>query len=142
MTSPSKECVETLITASIVGAPTASWPAFVGRLMTSPDAQVAVIDTPGQTPNPKYLLDFPTIQVMVRGAVDDYSGAWSKALAIKNKLLGTDPIVFTESRWDGVTMLGDVMFLRYDDNSRPLISLNFRIIREPVTTLGVARDSL
>ncbi len=141
MTAPSKECIEILLAASIVGSPTQSWPAFVGGLQSTPDAQVSVVDTPGQTPNPKYLVDFPTIQVMVRGAPNGYEDAWAKGLAIKDKLLGMDPYNHSTSRWDGVTGLGDLM-LRNDENSRPLIAVNFRIIREPSSAPGSARESL
>lgn len=142
MTSPSKECIEILLAASIVGAPGGTWPAFVGGFQSEPAEQISVVDTPGQTPNPKWLVDFPTIQVMVRGTVGGYAAAWTKAEAIKNKLLGTDPINHSSSRWDGVTGLGDIMFLRNDENNRPLIAVNFRIIREPVSTPGSARESL
>lgn len=142
MPSPSSECIDILLDANIVGEPDAAWPGFVGGLKPSPDAQVSVQDTPGQTPNPKWLVDFPTIQVLIRGAPDGYDAAWEKGLAIKNKLLGTDPIDLTASRWDGVTGLGDLMFLKNDENSRPLLAVNFRIIREPVSAPGSARESL
>lgn len=143
--SPSSEAHELLLTAGIITDPSVNgaWPGFIGLLRPEPNAQVTIVDTPGQSPNPKWLLDYPTIQIMIRGTADGYQAAWNKGLEIKNLLLGMDPHVFTSGdRWDGVTGLGDLMFLRVDDNSRPILSVNFRIIREPASTPGNARESL
>lgn len=143
MASPAESAASILVTAGVVAASGATWPIFFGRLMATPDAQVSVQDTPGQNPNPRWLLDFPTISFIVRGPKDDYPTAAAKAKAIKDKLLGTNPIDLPGvGRWDGVTMLGDTNFLRYDENSRPLFSLNFRIILEPVAVSGDNREAL
>ncbi len=126
-----------------VGSISGAWPIKISRLTITPDAQLALYLTPGQTPNPKWLLDFPTFQVMVRGAVDDFVGAETKAQQVKDALLGIEPYVHTGGdRWNGVTMLGDFAFLRYDDNSRPLFSGNFRVIKEPVATVASSREAL
>lgn len=143
MTSPAESAANVLITAGIVAASGASWPIFLGRLMPTPDAQVAVSDTPGQNANPRWLLDYPTIGFIIRGPKDDYPAAVAKAKAIKDKLLGINPFdISGVGRWDGVTALGDVNFLRYDENSRPLFSLNLRIILEPVAISGDNREAL
>ncbi len=141
--SPAFDAAALCITAGVLAASGSTWPAKVGRLTTSPDAQAAFIDTPGQRPNPKYLLDFPTFQVLVRGAPDGYDTAYAKGKAIKDALLGMNATTLgTGDRWDGVTMLSDLAFLAYDETSRPLFSLNFRVILEPATNALTSRDPL
>lgn len=142
--SPAVQVASVLIAASVGSSvSTDSWPITVGRLMSDPDAQIALYDSPGQTPNPKWLLDFPIVQVMVRGGKDDYPGGWSKAQDIKDVLLGRDvEILIDGDRWDGITMLGDVSFLKYDENSRPLFTANYRIIREPAASALTQREPL
>lgn len=132
-----------LLVAKGIATVSGAWPVRIGRLLAAPDAQMSLFQTPGQTPNPKWLVDFPTFQVMVRGAKDDYPGAETKAQQVKDALLGIEPYVHTGGdRWVSVTMLGDFAFLRYDDNSRPLFSGNFRVIKEPVATVASSREAL
>lgn len=142
MASIADQASQILVTKGVATAPGGAWPVFVGRLMDVPDAQLAVYDTPGQSPNPKYLLDFPFFMVMVRGGKDDYDGAYTKMREVKDALLGIDPTFFGSDRWDGVTMQGDINFLRYDQTSRPLWSGNFRVIFEPASNALTSRESL
>lgn len=141
--SPAAQGAGILAARSVGTVTTGAWPIKVGRMPTTPDAAIAVYDTPGETPEVKWLLDRPGIMVMVRGAVDDYAGAYSKAVEIKDVFLGTDPIDITcGDRWDGVTMLGDLNGLGYDDNSRPLITMNFRVLLERAPSVLTNRASL
>lgn len=143
MTFPAKEAADILINKGIVAASGSTWPVKVGPLPTTPNAVVAIVDAPGQSPNPKWLLDYPAIQVVVRGATDDYPGAYAKAKAIKDGLLGIDSFTTTAgNRWVSVTMMGEINYLGPDDNSRPQFSLNFRLIIEPVSTVGSSREAL
>lgn len=132
--SPAYDAAQLLITAGVVSN-TGEWPIKLGRLMTSPDAQVAVSDTPGRPANPRWLLDEPAITFLIRGNKDQYSNAWAKGKAIKDCLLGMNPVTLASGdRWDGVLAMSDLAFLAYDENSRPTFSLNFRLIIEPAAT--------
>lgn len=140
--SPASQASVLLIAANVVSL-TGAWPVKIGRFLAAPDAMVALYDSPGQNPNTKWLLDFAGIQAVIRGPKDDYDAAYLKGKAIKDVLLGKDPYVHTNGdRWDGVTPVGDLHFLKYDDNSRPLFSVNFRIILEPATNSLTSRTSL
>lgn len=141
MSSPAQQVRSRLITLG-VGSNGGTWPIFVSQLTTAPDAQLAVYDTPGPPPNPKWLLDYPTVMIHVRGDIDGYDAAIAKAKDIKDALLGTDPIVIDGDRWDSVTMNGDINFLAYDDNKRPLISMNLGLIIEPATSALTNREAL
>lgn len=127
----------------VVGGTVGTWPIFIGRRLETPDAQIIIFGTGGQAPNPRWLLDFPTFQVMVRGDIDGYAAAETKIQAVKDALFGIDPYVFGDGdRWSGVTMLGDIAFLRYDDKSRPMFVCNFRVIKEPADSVATAREPL
>ena len=134
-----------LIGAATIAGGSTGWLLSVGRLLASGgDQNVALYDTPGQAPEVKYLVDYPTFQIIVRGAIDDYAGAFRKAKQCKDLFLGMDPYTFSPSgdRWDGVTMLGDLAFLKYDDNSRPLWTGNYRVIVERATSTLSSRSTL
>jgi hypothetical protein len=128
--SPAFDASEICIDSGVLTV-SGDWPAKISRLTDSPDAQVSFSDTPGQKPNPKFLVDYPVITCLVRGAKDDYAGAWSKARQIKDVLLGMNPVnLASADRWDGCTMMSDISSIGHDQNSRPILSMNFRVILE------------
>jgi hypothetical protein len=131
-----------LLISKNVASSSSSWPVKVGGLAEAPDAQISLYDTPGRSPNPKFLLDFPTAMVMVRGPKSDYAAGYLKAVQVKDALLGIDPYDHTDGRVDGITLLSDVSFLNNDDNGRPLFSINIQLIFEPVTNALTQRESL
>lgn len=144
MASPAESAAALLVTAGVVvTTPTpGSYLVRVGLLTEDSDALVSVYDSGGQNPSPKFLLEFPRIMCCVRGAARDYSGAYAKVRAVKDVLLGLDPQVISGDRWSGVTGVGDITFLKYDDRDRPLFTVNFRIILEPGVSALTHRESL
>lgn len=144
MTSPA-ECLANILQTAGVGHTTTptitAWALKVSQLADTPDRCIALLDSGGFTPNPKWLLDFPTVQVIVRGPKQDYSAGYSKGLEVKNALLGISPTTVSNIRIDGITMLSDLTFIQYDSKDRPLFSLNFRLIQEsPVDSLTSRKD--
>ena len=108
------------------------WVLETGAMPDKPDEAMMFSDTGGAEPNPKWLLDFPTVQVMVRGTVGGYLAAFREAKAVKDILLGVEP--FTTGDGDilvSVTQNGDLGFIGRDDNARPLFVINFALIVEP-----------
>jgi hypothetical protein len=141
--SVASQAASILIAADVGYATGNTWPIKLGRFVDEPDAQIRITDTPGSTPNPKFLLDFATFQVAVRGPKDDYEAGWTKMRAAKDALLGIDPInMVGGDRWDGITGIGDINFLTWDDNSRPIFVGNYRVILEPATNALTHRESL
>lgn len=132
-----------LVTASL-GAfeATSGWSIFIGRETTSPDTAITITRTGGQAPNPKWLLDFPTFQVRVRGGKHNYSAAYDKAEAIKDLLLGITSQDVDGDRWVAINMLTDITFIGYDENDRPIFSLNFQMIVEPAVPATTNREAL
>lgn len=126
MSSPAGLIKDMLVTA---GVGTFGTDLFVGIQPATPDACVTLFDSGGRNPDPKHAHDEPSVQAMVRSAVDDYEGGWAKAQAVKDALLGAP--VTGDVR--GVLMRGDVNHLGRDDQARHEWSLNFRLSVVPAT---------
>lgn len=107
------------------------WTVEIGAMPDEPDKVIMISDTGGLEPNPKWLLDFPSLQVMVRGAVSGYLDTFREAKAVKDLLLGLPSQDLNLDRWVSVTLASDVASIGRDENMRPLFSTNFRLILEP-----------
>lgn len=151
MASPAESVATFLVTKGVgVLAPTAPTSTAcrisLSRLLDTPDLMIALYDTGGFTPNTKWQLDFVTVQAVIRGASDGYSAAYQKALDVKDCLLGVEAQAVGSGAnqlwWSGITMLSDIAFLGYDDNSRPTLSANFRILLERDKSVLSNRDPL
>jgi len=121
---------------SVVGAlPTNDWGVNISKLPTTPVKVVAIFDTGGVgNPNPALLLDFPTVQIQVRGGVNDNAAAYAKAKEIKDRLLGAPSQTLSGDRLVSVGMVSDITFMGRDEaNDQPIYSINFRLIVEPAT---------
>jgi len=132
MTASPAEVAGGLLGTSVVGGST-GWTLKVGKMVGEPDQVIVMYDTGGLTPNPKWAVDYPTIQAMVRGKPNDYGVTWAKARAVRDALLGLDSQTVGSDRWVSIVCPGDVGFVGYDDAQRPMVSVNFRIIIEPAT---------
>ena len=128
------EFTDHLVAASVgVFEATSGWSIHIGKMPPSPDSVVLVTHSGGTPSDPKFLLDYPHVQVRVRGGIGNYRDAKLKAQEIKDLLLGMDPEDKTTARWVSVTLLSDIAFLGYDENDRPEFSVNFSMIIEPTT---------
>lgn len=107
------------------------WTIFVGKQATTPTASVTVKNAPGPDANPKYLLDYPAIQIMIRGNKGNYTEAYAKAQLVKDRLLGIPSQDVNGVRWVLVNLIGDINDLGEDSNNSPLFSVNFQFIIEP-----------
>lgn len=116
-----------------------TWSIVVGR-MPDRDRAIVCYDSGGKAPNPQWLVDYPTVQVKVRGSQSDYVDAVNKAEEVKNALLGLPSQTIGTDIYVSVSLIGDRNFLGYDENGRPMFSLNFQLIINPAT--GTHRKSL
>ncbi len=136
---PASQGIKDLLTAHVG---TSGWTIEISQFPDTPDRVIMVSDTGGVEPNPKWLLDFPTVQVMVRGEVSGYLAAFREAKAVKDLLLGVPAQVLNLDRWDGITQNGDLAHIGRDKNMRPLFTLNFAIILEPQVVANSNRLAL
>jgi len=135
MKSPAVGVKDKLVTAAVgVFAAATGWSLAVGKLPTSPDTALACVDSGGVSPYPSFALNFPSVQVLVRGNPGDYVGAHDKGRAAIDALLGSAPATVNTDYWRGITQIGDLSFIGYDDENRPTFSANFSIHIEPSST--------
>lgn len=133
MASPA-EIAGGLLGTSIVDG-TTGWMLKVGALPDRPHKIVQMVDTGGESPNPRWQVDFVTFQAVIRGDINEYGPAWTKAREVRNKLLGLDSQTLPSSdRWVSVICRGDVAFIGNDLSERPMFTINFRAIIEPSAT--------
>ena len=132
MSSPAVGVKDLLVAASMgTFGGTSGWSINVGKLPTTPDTAIACVVTGGLPPSPKWLLNQPSVQVMIRGKANGYVDAENKARAIVDALLGAPTQTVGGDFWGGITQIGDVVHAGYDETNRPLFTCNFSIIVEP-----------
>ena len=127
MSSPAADIAANLVTA---GLGTAGTSIFVGREPGLSTLTVTLIDNGGPAPNPRFARDFLDIQIIVKGAPNDYANAQAKAEDIKNHLLGSAAYTVGTKTYFAFNMRGDINFLGYNENNQPSFTLNFRILRD------------
>lgn len=139
--APSRDVKDLLVAASIgtFGAST-GWGIFIGREPPEPDSTVTIYDTPGDAPNPKWLLDEPRFQVRIRAKT--YELAWAKAEAVKRALLGLPSQTVNGTVYVGIWLVSDTGFLMQDELNRTIFVQTYRIIREPNSVSGNHRRPL
>lgn len=148
MASPAIGAKSLLVSATVGSAtPTADWSIHVSKMPDGegvPDRAIAIFDTGGgeENANPKWLLDYRTIQIRVRARQDEYADAYAKIAQCKDVLLGLPPTTVGGDEWNSVTSLGDITFLGRDDNDRPELVYNLQIIMEPADSVLTNREVL
>ena len=141
------ECVKDLLVTAGVGAAldagTSGWRIGCGRLPDAPvDTAVIVNTVSGLNPFPQFLLNQPSIHVAVRGAKNGYQATYTQAYKVVKALLGMSSTVVQGDMYRSCIQIGDIAFLGFDDNTRPLFAVNFRFIVEPAAETGDLRVSI
>ncbi len=135
------QAADILVTAGVgVRGASSGWGIFAGREPSEPHTTVTLFPSGGKNSDPKWLLDFPSLQARIRGAPGGWEAARVKALAVKNALLGLPSQTIDGDRWVSVTMIGDIIGLGDDEEDRPRFTVNFSLILEPAS--GGNRTSL
>ena len=105
---------------------------FLGRTPAeAPNAVVTVYEYPGQPPTFTMgaeisAVEHPRIQIAVRGERENYPGALSWAVLIRNTLAGyavPDNTYFTHTM--RIETMGTPMPMGFDDTERPKFTMNF-----------------
>lgn len=141
MSSPSEGIKDLLVAAGTgVFAATTGWGIYIGKMPDDPDTCITVYDSGGEPSDPKWLVDYPYVQVRVRANVAGYLTAEAKIKEVVSELLGLPSQDLNGDRWVSVTQISAPAFIGYDEKQRPEFTTNFRIIIEPAT--GTNRQSL
>lgn len=105
---------------------------FIGVMDDQPDLAISCISTGGSSPEVHLAVDYPSVQVLVRGPITDgYAVSRVIAQKVKDTLLGIFSLNVNGDRWDSVSMRGDLIWVGRDEKGRPMWSLNFSLIVEP-----------
>ncbi len=143
MVDPAQGVSDLLVAAGIgVFAATVGWGIYISKLPESPDTVVEVISSGGPPSNPAWLLDYPRVQIIIRGAKGSYQNAYVKATEVNDILLGLASQTLNGDRWIAINQSSGLAFMGYDDSNRPLLSLNYLLTIEPLTTAGTNRTAL
>jgi hypothetical protein len=139
--TPAEIIKDILVTAGVgVFADSSDFSLWVSAEPDKPDSAITVYDTGGDAPSPAWLVNFPSVQVMIRGTENGYQTMFAKAEEVVNALLGYPSADFTGQRLVSVRQVGGITFLGYDEKRRPRLSTNWTLITEPDT--GTYRESL
>jgi hypothetical protein len=111
------------------------WTWFLGKIPSTPDKVICLIDQGGPAAFPHMLTDWPGLQVLVRSqrGGTGYSDSYLMMRKIRDAILGQPghPPEFVELT--SVTERGTIVPLGYDDSDRHTWSCNFQLIIEPGT---------
>lgn len=105
---------------------------FIALQPESPDYCVTVTDSGGFGGSLQYVLQRPSVQVRIRGEKFKYLNTYNKLSVIKNYLTSQSVgfgVTWNGTRYISIVELGDILFIGYDSNNRPLLSCNFVIER-------------
>lgn len=114
-------------------SPTTTWKMELYKMPADTEV-IGIINTGGKVPNPKWAIDYPSVQVMLRGNQNDSAAAVAMAQKVKDALLGFSSATVNGDRIDAINMIGDITSLGFDENNCPMFSVNFSLIVEPANT--------
>lgn len=110
-----------------VGGLTTGWTFAVGRLVPEPDKQIVLRHTGGRMGEVCVAIDYPSVQILCRGAPKGYDEAYQKLKAVREALVAIPSSVAYPELTSCVT-IGDIVDLGYDDANRPQFAQNFQLI--------------
>lgn len=96
------------------------------------DRAICLYETGGRPPLERWAIDYPGIQVVVRGQPDDYTAVRKKIQDIFNQLHANEGDLSADFVYLYATQSGPLM-MGIDEKRRPRLGWNFRIMRNRVT---------
>lgn len=134
--NPASEDIKDILVSSSVGigafAATSGWSIHIGGMPDGAnvsDTCISLLDTGGGGPEANYVYQYPTVQVLVRGAIGSYKSAYTKAEEIRDALHSLINESWSSTRYIQILCISDIAFITRDDKKRPVFSVNFIIHR-------------
>ena len=141
--SPATHMKDLLVSAGFTFGGVGDWAVYIGKQPTKPIRCVTLYDAGGLDPNPRWLLDYPSVQCRVRGNVNDIEATWIKTKEVRDRLLGKESYTATNGdRIVHVNGIGDISAMGFDDAVHAEYVFNLRLIMEPAKITGDNRDAL
>ena len=129
MNSPAVDIKDILIESSTGLSLVFATDLFVSKMKEDVDECVCIYDGPGGSPEANYELDYPSVQIRVRGNKMAYREGWALAKDVRDVLHGMTDKTINGTRYLEIVCSGDIMFIAYDESERPIFSVNFNIHR-------------
>lgn len=125
-TSPANGLKNVVDTAAVAFSP---WITSVGGWSAEPDTQITFMNTGGKTPEPSIALDYPSVQVLVRGSASagGYEAGYQMCIAVRDALLGLPTAGADYPELVSIIGMGHIVDLGRDDKVRPRWSFNFQL---------------
>lgn len=125
------EAVGTYLAAN--GCGTLGETIWLGNLMETPDACLAVLEYEGETPvmtmsGPAVQLERPRLQVVARGPREDYEAARTAVLAARVLLAAVTDQTIGGLHVLRIEPVGRISPLGHDSGDRPRLAANFRVL--------------
>jgi hypothetical protein len=98
---------------------------------TGTDKTITIYNYGGADPVPNWRLDYPSVQIRVRGDINGYDSAEQRVQSIKNLLIGAASQTVNSNKYVGFWMKGDIIFLKFDEKNRPIFVTNWRVAVQP-----------
>lgn len=127
--NPPSEDIKDILAAASALALTFATDLFVSEMPATPDLCVTIYDTGGFDPDVNFVYDRPTVQIRVRGDRGEYLVAHGLAQTIRDLLSGEHNYTINGARYIAIWAQGDIISVGYDDNHRPILTINFRLHR-------------
>lgn len=102
---------------------------FVGGLPEEVEPAIAFTDSGGFAPEGINDLEYPTVQVLIRGEPFKYAETFNLIKGVGVILHKVNGDTVSGSFYTGIWQQGEPLFLGFDEKNRPSFSLNFRIQR-------------
>ena len=108
---------------------------FLSKMPATPDYCIAVYEYEGMSPvesmgSAAYDIDKPRIQIIVRGARDDYPTARNGLKTIRDAVAGITNTTISSTKVLRVMSIGSILPLGLDDKERPRLVANFQVFVE------------
>lgn len=128
MTSPARDIADHL---ALEGFGTLGGSIFVSEEPTGPNECITIYDTGGAIPlSVDIRLYEPTIQVRVRSI--SYAAGYALQEEIRESIVQPLTLIINDSHYSGLFQQSDIISLGRDQNSRYILTANYRLQRQPL----------
>ena len=108
---------------------------FIGQYPSSPDLTIALFEYPGMKPitffgSSAIAVEYPRVQVTVRGEVDDYETPRAIAETAYRAMAAQGHGTLSGTRYIALEPLQSPFLIRKDEKGRPVIGFNAQITKE------------
>ena len=126
--------LKAILDAINVGTPSllSGWVVTEGSMPTFPDMCITLYNSGGRSPEARLAIDYPNVQVIVRGTEKGYAAAEAKARDLKDIFHGiTEAVAAPYPALKSCLQVGDTAEMGRDETNRPRFVMNFRLITMP-----------